>query len=246
MEQRGVTITMPKLFLSYAHHDRFVAAWLRHSLKNDYEVFWDRDIPSQKSWDTCLADQILSLQEGGVFVVLASEYWLGSPFCKREYNYAVEKQVNGAILLLDDKIISLPRGMGSIQYFSMVSHFERSPDDFLQNIVESLKNAETFDSYKHALDLPADKSFEKALTRLYEIIKEINPENGRRGNELHTQLETIYEVLADNILNGHCQHLSKILNGDEPGDFDTQKKTVLKRIGDLKEYIQTFALRSSS
>ncbi len=205
----GGSILM-KVFLSYSHHDEFVAAWIFNLLDQEgHDVFWDKLIPDGVDWWRYLRKEIEKTADGGIFILLASVWSLHSLYCLREFNHAVHHKSKAVILRLDRNTPDLDT-IGSIQYISLHDtippHFNKLQNDNVSTrLVDALSKPAELDPNKHLVNLPPDKSFERALEYLETVVGDImkkrqwqpGSEAGQRHDELGIQLEILKIVIGD-------------------------------------------------
>jgi hypothetical protein len=81
----------PYIFISYAHDDaEAVYAELQWLNTMGFNIWYDEGISPGHGWQSELAH---SIENSALFLLYVSERSLGSPNCRRETNFALEKGV---------------------------------------------------------------------------------------------------------------------------------------------------------
>lgn len=122
----------PYIFISYCHQDRErVYPYLEMMARDGYRIWYDEGITPGDEWTENIAKH---LETSSVFIAFITESSLNSHNCRREINFAVQRNKNFVSLFLDD--VRLSAGMEML--LSSVQGIYRSKyaiaDDFVQKL----------------------------------------------------------------------------------------------------------------
>jgi len=118
----------PYIFISYAHDDAEAVYTELNWLKTmGFNIWYDEGISPGHGWQSELAH---SIENSALFLLYVSERSLGSPNCRRETNFALEKEVPVLAIHLD------PSELSSEWQFAIGDRQAILKDRFSQDIYE--------------------------------------------------------------------------------------------------------------
>jgi hypothetical protein len=231
-----------KIFICYSRSYSYAAAHMESILEAQFDVFWDRYIENAVPWEENLKKEIV---ERDIFIYLLTPESVSSPYCRREYNCAVEARKKFVPVRLH-RNTNTPLPIRKIQEIDFSDFGGKSFEIGISELSDSILNAVELDPTKHRLDLPEDRSFAKALEKTEFIVTQIQAGKlrGQHNSEERVILETLCDIVGDSDLLVHIEHFRKAIDGLENLVVSVEAQKALDRIERLQNYNQQFPLKS--
>ena len=136
----------PYIFISYCHQDKErVYPYLEMMAKDGYRIWYDEGITPGEEWTENIAKH---LENSSVFVVFITKESLDSHNCRREINFAIQRNKNFVSLFLYDG----PLSAGMEMLLSSVQGIYRSKYAIAEDFMNKLYSSAVLDQCRGAVD----------------------------------------------------------------------------------------------